>query len=98
MVENVHDISVQIDKKIVASGRRYHDESTKYLITSEEEFKNSSERKLVADIVYLLTKIRLLEDKMREIIIERENLIYNSKMKRSTIEEQFCGLENIGAK
>ena len=86
----LNEIKQKVNEELQATGRIYTDEATKYLVAGELTAKTNSEKKLVMDIVYLLTKVKILENMLENVIIEKENLEYNNRFKQTTIEEAFA--------
>jgi hypothetical protein len=86
----LNEIKRKVNEELQATGRTYHDELLRYTITGELVAKTNSEKRLVMDIVYLLTKINILENMLENVIIEKGNLEYNNRFKQSTIEEALA--------
>jgi hypothetical protein len=84
-------IRIRTQEQINELGKIYHDEVVKYLITGEAVAKTDSEKKLVNDIKYLLTKVSLLERMYVDDVRELEDTIDN-KFRQTTIEESL-GME-----
>lgn len=76
-IETIRRIAIE---RLEALGYdKYHDVTTKYLLTGEAFAKSSDEKKLISDIIYLQNKIRILEDMVQELMIEIENEELNKK-------------------
>ena len=86
----LNEIKQKVNEELQATGRVYTDEATKYLVAGELTAKTNSEKKLVMDIVYLLTKVNILENMLENIIIEKGNLEYNNRFKQSTIDDSLA--------
>ena len=86
----LNEIKQKVNEELQATGRVYTDEVTRYLVAGELTAKTNSEKKLVMDIVYLLTKVNILENVLENVIIEKGNLEYNNRFKQSTIDDSLA--------
>lgn len=93
----IHDIIKRIDEELVLTGNRYNDESAKYLITGEL-IPNESEKRLINDTIYLLRKIKLLENVLELQLEENGNMMNNLLQKQTTIDKALECIETIGVK
>lgn len=87
----INKVRQRVEEELEVIGRKYNDEVTKYLITSELVAKTNSEIRLVNDITYLLKKIELLEYAYRDEIIALKNK-YDYRfmnMNQTTIDDHF---------
>lgn len=97
MINKLDCIRAMLEERMVELGKVYHDEATKYLITGELVPKTDSEKKMINDITYLLTKVSLLERMYAEEVRELENIMSNKSF-QTTIDESLFGLESIEVK
>lgn len=68
-----------VNEKLADLGYKYCEESVNYLLTGESIVEKNSEARLLEDVKYLLMKVRMLEDMMLELMIEKENAELNRK-------------------
>ena len=91
-IENTGDIRNilrRIDEELVLSHGKYNDEASRYLITGELIPVNESEKRLINDTIYLLNKLRLVQDILSLTIEENKDLRYNRKRRQMTVEESL---------
>jgi hypothetical protein len=86
----LNEIKQKVNEELQATGRIYTDEIIRYTITGELSPEDDSRKRLITDIVYLLTKVKILENVLENVLIEKGNLEYNNRFKQSTIEEAFA--------
>ena len=84
--EQIEDIEHPMDvirktvsKQLEDLGYTYSEESANYLLTGEATIEKKSEIRLLEDTKYLLMKVRLLEDTVLDMIMEKENEELNRK-------------------
>jgi phage shock protein A len=71
----------EVRKRLEALGHcKYYDESLKYLVAGEAIAKTNSEKRLILDIQYLQTKVKILEDMVLELMVEKENAEANKRL------------------
>jgi hypothetical protein len=63
--------------------------ATEYLITGEATPETDGERRLLNDVIYLLTKVSLLERMYVEEIEESEARVENNRYRQITIEKSL---------
>lgn len=68
-----------VNEKLADLGYTYSEESANYLLTGESTIEKKSEIRLLEDTKYLLMKVRLLEDTVLDMIMEKENEELNRK-------------------
>lgn len=82
-------IREEVNAKLELLGVHYRDEVTRYLLTGESTIQNQSEKRLILDIQYLLTKVSILEDIAFDLMQQKENTEYLRSHPQTTIDDCY---------